>query len=146
MAVQIVKPKVKEVSKYDASQIVLPETVDEYAEKKAKLVKKLEKIAPLTKEVAALEKGINGAVDEVIDPSVGLDLVGIDFELKLGPKGSRVSLSDAEGLLDMIGQELFLKLASVKVTDLKAYLTPDQLAKVTKSEYAIKRRMKIEAL
>ena len=146
MSVTITKPKAKEVSKYDASLIVLPETVDEYASKKAKLDSKMEKLSPLAKEVSALEKGIIGAVDEVIDPSVGIDLVGNDNELKLGPKGSRISLSDAEGLLDMIGQELFLKLASVKVTDLKAYLTPDQLAKVTKSEYAIKRRMKVEAL
>lgn len=146
MAVQIVKPKVKVVSKFDAAQIVLPETVDEYAKLKAKLDKKNEKIAPLAKEVAALEKSIIGAVDEVVDPSVSIDLQGNENELKLGPKGQRTSLSEAEKVYDMVGSELFFKLATIKVTDLKSYLTPDQLEEVTKSSYVIKRRVKVEAL
>ena len=53
MSVTITKPKAKEVSKYDASLIVLPETVDEYASKKAKLDSKMEKLSPLAKEVSA---------------------------------------------------------------------------------------------
>ena len=146
MSVTIVKPKVKEVSKYDASQIVLPETVDEFATKKAKLDAKMAKIAPLSKEVSALEKGILGAVDEVLDPSAPIELLGNEFELKVGPMGSRLEISNTELLSDMLGMELFLKLAKVSVADLKAYLTPDQLAQVTKSEFAIKRRVKVETL
>jgi hypothetical protein len=53
MAVTIVKPKAKVIDKVVASQIVAPETVDEYANLKAKLDKKNEKIAPLAKEVAS---------------------------------------------------------------------------------------------
>jgi hypothetical protein len=146
MAVTIVKPKAKEVSKYDASQIVLADTVDEFATKKAKLDAKMAKIAPLSKEVTALEKGILGAVDEVLDPSASVSLLGNEFELKVGPQGSRLEITNTELLSDMLGMELFLKLAKVSVTDLKAYLTPDQLVQVTKSEFAIKRRVKVETL
>ena len=146
MPVTIVKPKAKEVSDYDAAQIVLPETVDDYAALKDKLDKKMAKVEPLSKEVATLAKGIIGAVDEIVDPSVGIDLKGYENELKLGPQGQRVVLTDVEAVLDMLGPEVFFQLATIKVADLKAYLTPDQLGKVTTSEFAIKRRMKIEAL
>ena len=146
MAVTIVKPKAKVIDKVVAASIVSPETVDEYANLKAKLEKKQEKIAPLAKEVASLEKGILGAVDEVVDPSVSLDLQGYENELKIGPKGERTSISDIEGILDIMGMETFLKLCTVSTTNLKKYLTPEQVEAVTKTSYAIKRRMKVEAI
>jgi hypothetical protein len=146
MAVTMVKPKAKVIDKVVASQIVSPETVDEYASLKAKLDKKNEKIAPLANAVSSLEKAILNAVDEVVDASVAFTLPGYDHELKLGPKGKRASITNMELAVDMLGQELFLKLAKITMEDLKAYLTPDQLAQVIKSEYTTKRRVKIEAL
>lgn len=144
MAVTIVKPKAKQVAKEDLAQVVTPELVDEYASKKSKLDKKTAKIAPLKKEVDKLEKGILGAVDEVIHPSNPIDLSGIESELKIGKQGLRTELSDAEAVFDILGAEVFFKLAKISTTDLKAYLTPDQLKEVTISKYAIKRRIKIE--
>ena len=146
MAVTIVKPKAKDVEKIESSQIVQPEVVDEYASLKTKLDKKKAKLAPLEKEVGKLEKGILGAVDEILDPSVSIDLQGNESELKVGPKGQRTELADAEKAMDILGTELFLKLAKISITDLKAYMTPEQLAEVTQSTYAIKRRVKVEQL
>ena len=148
MSVTIVKPKAKvnEAAKLDSASVVTPEVVDEYAEKKAKLVKKQEKIAPLTKEVAALESGIIGAVDEVVAANVPFTCVGYDNEVKLGPKGKREELADPEQAFDMLGEELFFQLVKISIKDLKAYLTPEQVAEITKSSYAIKRRVKVEAL
>ena len=146
MSVTIVKPKAKVIDKVIASQIVSPETVDEYANLKAKLDKKNEKIAPLAKEVASLEKGILGAVDEVVDPSVPLDLQGYENELKIGAKGEKVSLSDIEAVRDILGEETFMKLATITITNAKKYMTPEQLESVSSKSYAIKRRMKVEAI
>ena len=146
MAVTIVKPKAKVIDKVVASQIVSPETVDEYAGLKAKLDKKMEKIAPLSKEVAALENGILGAVDEIVDPAVPLNLQGYENELKIGAKGEKVSLTDIEAVRDILGDETFMKLATITITNAKKYMTPEQLDAVSSKSYAIKRRMKVEAI
>lgn len=146
MSVTIVKPKAKVIDKVVASQIVSPETVDEYAGLKAKLDKKQEKLAPLAKEVASLEKGILGAVDEVVDPGTPLNLQGYENELKIGAKGEKVSLSDIEAVRDILGEETFMKLATITITNAKKYMTPEQLESVSSKSYAIKRRMKVEAI
>jgi uncharacterized protein YkvS len=146
MSVTIVKPKAKVIDKVVASQIVSPETVDEYANIKAKLAKKQEKLAPLAKEVASLEKGILGAVDEVVDPSVALDLQGYENELKIGAQGEKIAITEIGFIVDMLGMETFLKLATISTANLKKYLTPEQMDQVTKKTYAIKRRMKVEAI
>lgn len=146
MSVTIVKPKAKVIDKVVASSIVSPETVDEYADLRAKLDKKQEKLAPLVKEVASLEKGILGAVDEVVDPGTPLDLQGYENELKIGPKGERTSLNDVEAARDILGDEVFMKLVSISITNLKKYMTPEQVDQVSSTSYAIKRRMKVEPI
>ena len=146
MAVTIVKPKAKVIDKVVASQIVSAETIEEYVALRAKLDKKQAKLAPLVKEVASLEKGILGAVDEMVDPGTSLELQGFENELKIGAQGTRVSLTDIETCRDHLGEEVFLKLATISVANLKKYLTPEQLDEVTESSYSIKRRMKVEAL
>ena len=146
MAVTIVKPKAKVIDKVVASSIVAPETVDEYAKLKAKLDKKNEKIAPLAKEVASLEKGILGAVDEVVDPGTPLDLQGYENELKIGPKGEKLTLTEIGIARDLLGDDAFMQLVTISITNLKKYLTPEQVDMVTSKSYAIKRRMKVEAI
>lgn len=146
MTVTIIKPKAKDVSKIDSEQVVPAETVDEYAVAAAKLEKRAEKLKPLQKQVKDLELGIIGAVDEVIDPGTKFNLTGNDFELQLGAQGQRAEITNMELAVDLLGEDLFLKLAKISITDLKAYLTPDQLAQVTKSNYKIKRRIKVVTL
>ena len=148
MAVKIVKKtaKVEDVTKLEQGQIVETDTIDEFARLSRKLAAKEEKIAPLKKSVAEMEKGILGAVDAVVAPHVGIDLQGEENELKLGPKGKRAEVTDIELVFDMLGKELFLKLAKIGITDLKAYLTPDQVEAVTASEFKTKRRVKVEAI
>ena len=146
MSVTIVKPKAKVIDKVVASLIVSPETVDEYAHLKAKLAKRQEKLAPLTKEVAALEKGILGAVDDAVDASISFDLQGYENELKIGAKGEKTALTDIELARDILGEETFMKLVSISITDLKKYMTPDQVESVSSKSYAIKRRIKVEAI
>lgn len=136
--------KVKDVSKLDVTEIVLPEIVDAFGEQAVKLAKKKEKIAPLEKSVSASEKEILKAVDEVIDESVDITLLGEDYDLVIGPKGQRTEVTNTLRAAELLGEDLFLKLATVSITNLKKYLTPEQVAEVTKTEYKTKRRVKVE--
>lgn len=144
MSVTIVKPKVQDVSDIESEELVTAELVDEFGSLSAKLAKKLAKLGPLQKKVAGLEKGIIAAVDEVLAANQKITLTGEDYELQLGPQGLRTSIKNMEHAVDMLGEELFLKLAKITMKDLQAYLTPEQLAEVTVQEYKNKRRVKIE--
>ena len=146
MAVTIIKPKIKDVSKIDSTEIITAELVDEFATLSAKLQKKLEKIKPLQNSVTVMEIGILVAVDEVVDPSQKITLTGNEHELKLGAKGRSTHITNMELAVDLLGEELFLKLANITMKDLKAYLTPEQLEQVTATKYATKRRVKIEKI
>lgn len=136
--------KVKDVSKLDVTEVVLPEAVDAFGAQAVKLAKKKEKIAPLEKSVAAGEKEILKSVDEVLHESVDVTLLGEDYDLVIGPKGQRTSITDPLAAAKMLGEDLFLKLAKVSITDLKKYLTPEQVAQVTETKYSTKRRVKVE--
>lgn len=146
MAVQVVKKKAKvtDVSKVDVTEVVLPEVVDDFASQAVKLAKKKEKIAPLQKSVDAGEKEILKTVDEVFDEGTPVTLNGEEYDLVIGPKGQRTEIVDTLAAAQMLGEELFLKLATVSITNLKKYLTPEQVAAVTETKYATKRRVKVE--
>lgn len=146
MSVLIVKPKIKDASMIDSAELVTAELVDEFAKLSGKLAKKQDKIAPLVKAVAAMEKGILAAVDEVLDPSQPVNLVGDENELQVGAQGQRTSITNMALAVDLLGEELFLKLAKITMKDLQAYLTPEQLEQVTEKKYATKRRVKIAKL
>lgn len=146
MGITIVSPKIKLAETLESAEVVKPEVVDEFAKARIKLTKAQDKLKPLTKQVSDLEKGLIGAVDEILDPSVKFVLVGNEYEVPLSAQGQRTELADADKAAFFLGDELFMKLAKVSVTDLKAYLTPEQLAQVMVTSYKIKRRVKVEKL
>lgn len=146
MTVTIIKPKAVDVTEIDSESIIPAVVVDEYGSLVAELKDATEKLAPLTSKVSELAKGIIGAVDEIIDPSVPMVLDGNDYRLNLGAKGVKLMSADSEAVIYELGTELFMKLAKVSITDLKAYCTPEQLEKITTSTFSIKRRMKVELI
>jgi len=145
MAVKIIAKKSKSAEAV-VDSIVQPEVIDEYATLSAKLKKRQENLKPLTKQVGDLEKGIVGATDTVLEPDVKITLPGIDYELELGPQGQRIELVNPEKVFEILGFDLFMKLAKISAADLKSYLNPDQFAEVTVSKFAIKRRVKVVKL
>ena len=146
MAVKFVEKKAQSAEAL-ADSIVQPEVVDEYATLKNKLTKRQDNLKPLAKQVSDLEKGILGATDEVLDPSVKVTIPGEAFELELGAKGQKTILTDVDKVFEILGFETFMKVAKVSVSDLKSYLNPDQLEEVTEIKAgAIKRRVKIVKL
>lgn len=145
MAITVVKKKVTNLEKVDVTQLVAPDVVDEFAKSSRKLAQKLEKIAPLKKSVESQERSILKTVDDVIAPSVGVTLHGHEDDVVLGAKGKKTELTDAHRAYEILGPELFFKLVSLSITDLKKYMTPEQVAEVTKTTHKTKRRVKIEA-
>ena len=146
MTVTIIKPKATDVTKIDSEQVIPAEVVDEFAMLKAEVTVIEDDLKPMLNKVKQMEQGIIGAVDEVISPGTPFTLVGNEFELQLGAQGTRTVISDSEAVVDELGIELFLKLAKVSITDLRAYCTPEQLEKITKTTFATKRRVKVEKL
>ena len=148
MTVQIVKRKPKTMSKEDIASLVSVEVVDTFAKRKLKYDAKVKKMAPLKKEVDTLEKEILGIVDGVVHGSASITLQGTQNEVVLGPKGKKSKVTDIELVADMLNaveEGLFMKLAAVSAADLNAYLTPEQVAMVTRITYANKRRVKVES-
>lgn len=146
MTVKIIPKKIQDVSEIDSEQVVPAEVVDEFASVYIENKEAKADIAPLAKAALKLEKGVIGAVDEVIHASIPFTLVGNKYEVQLGAQGVKAEVVSNEAVIDEIGQELFEKLAKVSMTDLKAYCTPEQLEKITNQTFAIKRRVKVELL
>ena len=146
MTVTIIKPKAVDVTKIDSESVVPAFVVDEYGAVYTKHAAATKRIAPLGTKVVKLAQDIIDAVDEVIDPSTPMVLDGDEYQIKLGAQGVKLISEDSEAVIDELGMELFLKLAKVSMTDLKAYCTPDQLERITTKTFAIKRRIKVEAI
>lgn len=146
MPVTIVKPKVTDIIDIDSETIIPAVVVDEYGTLSAELKDAKDQLVPLASKVADLAKGIIGAVDEVIDPGTPMVLDGNDYRIDLGAQGVKLVPADSEAVIDELGLELFMKLAKVSITDLKAYCTPEQLEKITTSTFGIKRRIKVQSI
>lgn len=132
------------VSEEQFVQNQLSESVDQYGDLKGKLDKKLEKLQPLQKEVAELEKDLLTYVDQHTDPADEMTLAGEKYEALFGKKGTQSEITDKALVREMLGDELFFELAKINITDLKAYLNPKQLKKVLHEERKSKRRVKVE--
>jgi hypothetical protein len=85
-------------------------------------------------------------LDEVVDPGTPLNLAGYENELVIGAKGEKLSLTEIGIARDLLGDDAFMQLVTISITNLKKYLTPEQVDMVTSKSYAIKRRMKVEAI
>jgi hypothetical protein len=138
------KAKLTTVTKELSQDIIAPEVVDEFARDALRLAKKMEKIAPLKKSVEGQEKAILATVDDVVNPTTGLTLFGDEHDVVLGPKGNKTEVINTAKAAELLGFDLFVELAKLSITDLNKYLTPDQVAEVTKKSPKNKRRVKIE--
>lgn len=145
MTVTKIAPKVQDVTKIASEDIISPEVVDSYGKLAAKLARKVEKLEPLSNKVSVLAEQIINSVDEVIDSSVKYTVTGDEYQVQLGARGNKTSLNSNETIIDEIGHELFMKLAKVSVTDLKAYCTPDQLTKLTTAVVSPKRKRALDS-
>ncbi len=125
---------------------VEPAMIDEYVLLTKKLAKATEKLKPYLEKISTMEKQFSDAVDESAEAADEFTLEGVKFNIEYTAKGNARDITDkitALKMLEKVKKGLAMELAKIGLGDLDKYLTPDQLAKVTKSEQRNARRKKV---
>ncbi len=100
---------------------------EETAEILDRIKAETERLKPFKDEMTKLQK----MVDQIeSDPDLKLNDMGVLFRLEAGVVGNSRVIKDMSKIRQMMGDALFMKLASVKLGDLDKYMTPPQLAEV----------------
>jgi len=129
MGLVLVKKKVAvepvpDVSEF-ADQIDLFGRLSEEAEPVLAEIKKLQdKLKPL----ADAKKSLQASVDSILaeDDAEKLIELGEEFRVEIGKKGTSREIKDIVAVKKLMGNELFMKVATVTLKDLDAYLTLPQ--------------------
>jgi len=146
MGVTVVTKKTQNVEDIDTTDFIAAEVVDTYAKNARKLAKLLAKLQPKINRLEKQEANLLKLVDENINAAVAITLVGNDYEVTTSAMGKKTELIDAEKARDLLTDEVFMKIAKVTLTDLKAYLTKDDYESIVKTTHKNKRRIKVEKL
>lgn len=105
----------------------------------AQIAKDQERLKPLADATKKLQEMIN---DHEADQDQPLEIGAALYRLEAGLVGKAREIIDLEKVKKMLGNETFMKLASVKLGDLDKYLTPPQLEQVLKTNRT-KRTIKV---
>jgi hypothetical protein len=113
----------------------------ELAPEMVKLKKMQEKLKPL----ADAEKALKAAMADLAvgDDKTGTEL-GETFLVEYGKRGTSREIIDVKAIHEMLGDELFYAMASLKLGDVDAYLTPPQKELVIKESRSA-RSIKVKA-
>jgi hypothetical protein len=90
------------------------------------------KLAPLAVAFAKLQ-ALADALAIGDDPEYHAE-IGANFIAEVGAKGKSRSIKDKIKLVELMGEEMFLQLATVKLGDIDKYLTQPQRDEVLKTE------------
>lgn len=96
----------------------------------------IKKLQAKLKPLAEAQKSLQARLDAlpIGDDAEGQFEYGIAFLAEVGKKGTSRSVKDLTVVKKHLGDDLFMKLASVTLKSLDQYLTPPQLAEVLTSE------------
>jgi hypothetical protein len=134
--------QVIEAQEPQTTTLSLAEKLDEYCELSEKIEEVMKPIAPLVKKQKKLEETLLATIDAHLDPAVTAALAGLQYEGEVGAKGRKTVVVDRDKLIEALGLDLFLKIAEVSVTDMRRYLTDDQLATIIEQPHVNKRSIK----
>ena len=130
---QVVTPPPSELLSGFAELI---DKVGQLAEEAEPVLKKIaalqEQLKPLAKAKADLQQAIDAL--ELPDDAAGEVELGQVFKVEVGKKGSSRSIKDMGKVVELMGPELFLKVASVTLKNLDDYLTAPQRAEVIETK------------
>jgi hypothetical protein len=102
--------------------------IDTFGAQRVAFAKAKETYEKVSKPFEKLEKAF---LEDVADPLLASNeetvLVGDEYDVEIGPKGNRTEITDKKLLIEKLGLDLFLKIATVSVEDMKRYLTDDEL-------------------
>lgn len=139
----ITQRKAKKISSTSVEQSKLDKLTRQYKAIKAELNAILEQAKPLQAELAEVEAKLLAEADDVMEPSEKQVVNGVE----IGAKGKQVSVTDNIKVAELLTKQsptLFFELAKPGLTELRKYLTPDELKQCTKTEHSRKRVIKVK--
>ena len=139
---QTVTPLTQMKAANKIEQDTMDKLQDLYCELRAKLDPKLAAIKIEQNEVDAVEEQLLAHLDTNYPIDKGLVRKTQQWLLEAGFKGKATEITDKKGIIAILGLDTYLELSSISITDLKKYLTPPQVAKVSKEVHKNKRRIK----
>ena len=101
---------------------------------------------PVIDEHKKVKDLIQTKLDDQYDKDENAMIEGVVYTLSAGMKGNTTKVTDlyrVREILDSISPDLFMKLASIKITDLKKYLTEAQMKEVTEVTRSGSRSLKV---
>lgn len=118
--------------------------VGSHANDVAKIKKQIKELTAKLKPYADEEAKLQKMVDELELGDDEEDVIsGTRFRAEVGPRGNKRSIPDMGKVKIMLGGDLFMKLATITLKNLDAYLNPEQLEEVVKTDRT-SRSIKIE--
>lgn len=128
-------------------QVLAPEfeaVCVKYAKSKLDLKAKTDKLKVLKAEVDELEDQIEENVDQYLTPENGTEIHAGPYLIEVSARTRESLPIDKKALFEALGATLFVELASFSITDLKKYLTGQQLETLLKYEHTGSRRLSVK--
>ena len=146
VSIQKIKPKAVKVEK---PEIVDPSTlgVEELADAYGNLEDAVNALMtnPIFTRWTEVQKELTKRLTNY-EPADKVEIKGAHYLLEIGVAARNpAELSDKEKLRTIMGEEVFLKCATENLSDVKAYLTPEQLKEVLNEDTGYSTRRKIVA-
>jgi hypothetical protein len=117
-----------------------------YAKAKLELKEKLDKIKPLKTLVDDYEDRIDEEVSQFLQPEDGTTIDVGKYHIEVSARTREYLPIDKQELFKTLGATLFVELASFSITDLKKYLTGQQLDALLKYKHTGSRRMSVKKI
>lgn len=136
MPVTIVKPSSKSVKK------VVNETT-ELVEKYVLLKSQVDKMSPVVKEMEGLKAKLKGLIPADADKEGEVVIPGEYHNIIFGRCAKSRSVTDMRALHQMLGDDLFYAIVSVKLADVDRYLTDSQQQGLVVEGFSETRTLKV---
>jgi len=89
------------------------------------------------------KKALLAEIDSTLDATETLQIICEEGVVKVGAKAKSRVITDKDKVLDFIGAETFINISKVSLTDIDAYLTPEQKEQVLESSQTGARKITV---
>jgi len=148
MTVTITKPKNKTPLKTKAGTKSVQTRIAELVDTVAGLIEecKAVKLDPRFEALSDAKGELLGLLDDSVDAADDGVRDGEAWRCQFGAKGNVRSITDINRVFELMGSDVFTQVCSVPLKYVDAYLTPDEIKKVTKSERTLDRVLKFKPI
>lgn len=131
-----VQPKVQAVDIENLAEV--------FIDLNSKLDKIMKKAAPIAQELDTLKKQIVAYANSTLENDETKEIAYVGQVLYIGKRGTSREVTDMERAIELMGVDTFLKVAKINLTDIDAYLRPDEVSEVTKTTRTDTRQVKVK--